>query len=183
MSTIIPSEDDATQHYDNSDDESKNADRCGCDDCRSDLLRPHAIAIPYKRSFRRAFVPRARTGGLSGIALMKAIQESLQESYKAHRVAMTSTRVHTGQAEAGTSGQATVGTLRQALPSSHPDYSISAPMTSARVHTGQAEAGTSCQAKVGTLRQALPSSQPDYSISAPKRRRLKRDRVITYSDK
>jgi hypothetical protein len=114
---------------------------------------------------------------------MKAIQESLQESYKAHRVAMTSTRVHTGQAKAGTSGQATVGTLRQALPSSHPDYSISAPMTSARVHTGQAEAGTSCQAKVGTLRQALPSSQPDYSISAPKRRRLKRDRVITYSDK
>jgi hypothetical protein len=87
MSTIIPSEDDATQHYDNSDDESKNADRCGCDDCRSDLLRPHAIAIPYKRSFRRAFVPRARTGGLSGIALMKAIQESLQESYEAHRVA------------------------------------------------------------------------------------------------
>jgi hypothetical protein len=143
MSTIIPSEDDATHQYDNSGDEAKNADRCGCDDCRSDLLRPHAIAIPYNRSFRKAFVPRARTGGLSGIALMEAIQESLQESFKAHRVAMTS----------------------------------------ARLHTGQAEAGTSCQAKVGTLRQALPSSHPDYSISAPKRRRLKRDRVSTHSDK
>ena len=127
MSTIIPSEDDATHQYDSSDDESKDADRCGCDDCRSDLLRPHAIAIPYNRSFRKAFVPRARTGGLSGIALREAIQESLQKPFKAHRVAMTSARVYTGQAEAGTSCQAEVGTTRQALPSSHPDYSMSAP--------------------------------------------------------
>ncbi len=183
MSTIIPTEDDATQHYDNSDDESKNADRCRCDYCGSDLLRPHAIAITYDRSIRRAYIPWAGTGGLSSRALMKPRQESFQESCQAHRVAMMSTRVYTGQAEAGTSGQAPVGTLRQALPSSYPDYSTSAPMTSARVHTGQAEAGTSCQAKVGTLRQASPSSHSDYTIPAPKRRRLKRDRVITHSDK
>jgi len=143
MSTNIPSEDDATHQYDDSDDDSKNVDRCGCDDCRSDLLRPHAIAIPYNRSFRTAFVPRAGTGGLSGIALLKAMQESFQESCEAHRVAMTS----------------------------------------ARVQIDQAKAGTSCQAKVGTSCQALPSSHPDYSISAPKRRRLKRDRVSTHSDK
>jgi hypothetical protein len=143
MSTYIPSEDDATQHYDNSDDESNNADRSKCDYCGSDLLRPHAIAITYNRSFCRAFVPRAGTGGLSSKALMKPRQESFQESCEAHRVAMTS----------------------------------------ARVQIEQAKAGTSCQAKVGISCQALPSSHPDYSISAPKRRRLKRDRVSTHSDK
>jgi hypothetical protein len=183
MSTIFPSEDDATQHYDSSDDDSKNVDKCRCDYCGSDLLRPHAIAITYDRSIRRAYIPWAGTGGLSSRALMKPRQESFQESCQAHRVAMMSTRVYTGQAEAGTSGQAPVGTVRQALPSSYPDYSISAPMPSARVHTGQAEAGTSCQAKVGTLRQASPSSHSDYTIPAPKRRRLKRDRIFTHSDK
>ena len=127
MSTNIPSEDDATHQYNNSDDESKSADRCGCDDCRSDLLRPHAIAIPYNRSFRKAFVPRARTSGFTGIALLKAMQESFQESCEAHRVAMTSARVYTGQAKAGTSCQAKAETTRQALPSSHPDYNMSAP--------------------------------------------------------
>ena len=128
MSTTIPPEDDATHQYDSSDDESKDADRCGCDDCRSvDLLRPHALAIPYDSRFRKAFVPQARTGGLSGIALREAIQESLQKSFQAHRVAMTSARVYTGQAKAGTSCQAKAETTRQALPSPRPDYKISAP--------------------------------------------------------
>jgi hypothetical protein len=182
MSTNIPSEDEATHQYDDFDDDSKNVNRCECDDCRSDLQRPHVV-ITYNRSIRRAYLPRAKTGGIPSRALMTIRQESLQESCEARRVAMMSTRVYTGQAEAGTSDQAPVGTLQQSLPSSYPDYSISTPTTSAMVHIGQAEAGTSCQAKARTSCQALPSSHPDYSISAPKRRRLKRDRVGTHSDK
>jgi len=128
MSTTIPPKDDATHQYDSSDDESKDADRCGCDECRPVvILRPQALSIPYDSRFRKAFVPRARTGGLLGIALREAIQESLQKSFQAHRVAMTSAGVYTGQAEAGTSCQAEVETTRQALPSSHPDYNMSAP--------------------------------------------------------
>jgi hypothetical protein len=116
MSTTNPSEDDATHQHDSSDDEFKDADRCGCDECRPvDILRPQALAIPYDSRFRKAFVPQARTGGLSGIALREAIQESLQRSFQAHRVAMTSARVYTGQAEAGTSCQAEAETPRQAL--------------------------------------------------------------------
>jgi len=94
MSTTNPPEDDAMQQHDNSNDESKDADRCGCDECRPvDILRPHALSIPYGSRFRKAFVPRARTGGLSGRALREAIQESLQNSFQAQRVATTSARV------------------------------------------------------------------------------------------
>ena len=99
----------------------------GVDVMTADQLRPHALAIPYRFHFRKAFVPRARTGRLSDMALREAIQESLQKSFQAHRVAMTFARVSTGRAEAGTSCQAEVGTTRQALPSSHPDYNMSAP--------------------------------------------------------
>ena len=94
MSTTNPPEDDVMQQHDKSDDESKDADRCGYDECRPvDILRPHALSIPYGSRFRKAFVPRARTGELSDRALREAIQESLQNSFQAQRVATTSARV------------------------------------------------------------------------------------------
>ncbi len=48
MSTTNPSDDDATHQHDSSDDEFKDADRCGCDECRPVVkLRPQALSIPY----------------------------------------------------------------------------------------------------------------------------------------